>query len=254
MLRSLNEILGYKLTGRDGQLGKVHDFFFSDDDWTIRYLVMDTGPWIFGRKVLISPHVLQQPVWESESIPVNLTRDEVESSPDIDVAKPVSRKYEEELLTHYNWPVYWGATPTQSGHPIFVSPYLFTNKNDNNDDVAMQSHLRSATELMDYQIFATDGKVGSMTDFILDDENWQIRYMIVNTAGSELDADKKVLVALEWISRINVGSREIQIDLTRDAIKFSPAFDPTLPVNRQYEEVLYDYHGKPKYWQVVEKV
>ena len=253
MLRSLNEILGYVLMGKDGQMGKIHDFFFSDDDWTIRYLVMDTGPWIFGRKVLISPHVLQQPDWASESIPVNLTREEVKSGPDVDVAKPVSRKYEEELLAHYNWPVYWGVTPTQSGHPFFAPPYLFAKDDNTNDETARQSHLRSAAEMVDYQIFATDGKIGSVSDFILDDENWQIRYMLVDTADSQLDAEKKVLVALEWISKINVGSGEVHIDLTQDAIKFSPAFDPTLPVNRQYEEVLYDYYGRPKYWQVVEK-
>lgn len=249
MLRSLQELLGYELMAQDGQIGKVHDFFFSDDSWTIRYLVVDTGPWIFGRKVLISPHALRQPVWASETFPVDLTREEVKASPDVDVAKPVSREYEEELLAHYNWPSYWSISPTHAGQPFFTPPYMFTQTDDPEDENERQSHLRSAKELVDYRVFAADGEVGSMTDFILDDEHWQIRYMIVD-ASEKLDADKKVLVALEWIKNIKVESKEMLIDLTKDAIKYSPAFDPTLPVNRQYEEVLYDYHGRPKYWQV----
>ncbi|MDX1378951.1 MAG: PRC-barrel domain-containing protein [Anaerolineales bacterium] len=251
MLRSLKELLGYNLVATDGDIGKVHNFFFSDEDWKIRYLVVDTGPWIFGRKVLISPYALQQPVWTSETFPVNLTREGVKASPDIDLAKPVSREYEEELLKHYNWPAYWSITSSQAGQPFFTPPYLFVAQEDNTKE-KLQSHLRSATELIDYQVFATDGEVGNVTDFILEDEDWQIRYMIVDTNGN-LETGKKVMVALEWISRIEVGSQEIQIDLTQDAIKHSPSFDSTLPVNRQYEEVLYDYHGRPKYWQAVEK-
>jgi len=249
MLRSLKELLGYELMANDGNMGTVHDFFFSDEDWTVRYLVVDTGPWIFERKVLISPHALQQPVWASETFPVNLTRDEVKNSPDVDVAKPVSREYEEDLLAHYNWPSYWSISPTHAGQPFFTPPYLFAQEDDSDDDQSQRSHLRSATELVNYKVYTADGEGGSVTDFILDDENWQIRYMIVDSS-SKLDAEKRVLVALEWVSKIKVESKEIRIDLTQDAIKYSPALDPTLPVNRQYEEVLYDYHGRPKYWQV----
>lgn len=252
MLRSLNELLGYELMSKDGQMGKVHDFFFSDIDWMVRYLVVDTGPWIFGRKVLISPQALLQPVWASETFPVDLTREEVKSSPDVDVAKPVSREYEDELFAHYRWPAYWSITPTHSGQPFFTPPYLFAGDDDSDDEQPTKSHLRSATELTGYQVFTTDNsEVGSVSNFILDDEFWQIRHMIVDISD-KLDADKKVLVALEWIKSIMVASKEIHIDLTEDAIRYSPAFNPSMPVNRQYEEVLYDYHGRPKYWQAVQ--
>jgi hypothetical protein len=236
---------------KDGQMGKVHDFFFSDIDWMIRYLVVDTGPWIFGRRVLISPQALLQPVWTSETFPVNLTREEVEYSPNVDIAKPVSREYEEELLAHYKWPAYWSVTPTHAGQPFFTPPYLFPQGDDSDEEQSIESHLRSATELTGYQVFTIDnGEGGSMSDFILDDEFWQIRHMIVDISEN-LDAEKKVLVALEWINNIAVESKEIHIDLTEDAIRYSPAFNPAMPVNRQYEEVLYDYHGRPKYWQAV---
>ena len=251
MLRSLNELVGYELLAKDGQIGKVHNFLFSDEDWAIKYMIVDTGPWIFGRKVLIPMVALGQPIWISKTFPVDLTREQVESSPDVDVEKSVSRQYEEKLHEHYHWPIYLSTSVGATGTPAYIPPHLFTvkKKSGNNKDEEEQSHLRSANELFGYHVNAINGETGTVTDFILDDKDWQIRYMVVDTD----EFDKQVLVVLEWISNIEVSSKDVSIDLTRDAIKFSPTFDPNLPVNRQYEEVLYDYLGKPKYWQVVEK-
>lgn len=249
MFRSVKELLGYELMATDGQIGNVHDTLFSDEDWTIRYLVADTGPWIFGRKALISPEAFLQPVWASQTFPVNLTREQVKSSPDVDLAKPVSRQYEEELRAYYKWPVYWGVTPPMHGGPTYVPPDLFKRR-ERPDDPSFDKHLRSLNELLDYQVHAMDGRAGKVADFILEDEDWQLRYLVLDTS-EETGAEKKVLIALEWISSIEVEGKDIFIGLTQEAIRFSPEFDPTVPVNRQYEEVLYDYHGKPKYWQVV---
>lgn len=251
MLRSVKELLGYELMATDGQIGNVHNALFSDEDWTIRYLVADTGPWIFGRKVLISPEALLRPVWASQTFPVNLTQEQVKSSPDVDLAKPVSRQFEEKLRAYYNWPVYWGVTPPMHGGMTYVPPNLF-KKREQSDDASVDTHLRSVNELLDYQVIATDGKAGTVSDFILEDEDWQFRYLVLDTSEETgADKGKKVLVALEWINSIEVQGRDIFIGLTQEAIRFSPEFDSSLPVNRQYEEVLYDYHGKPKYWQVV---
>ncbi|MBE0669225.1 MAG: PRC-barrel domain-containing protein [Anaerolineales bacterium] len=249
MLRSIKELLGYELMATDGEIGKVNDCLFSDDDWFIRYLVVDTGPWIFGRKVLIATDSLRQPVWASKTFPVNLTREEVKNSPDIDLAKPVSRIHEEQLRSYYNWPGYWGMSHSISSGPIYMPSNLFDQRKGKPEPAPEeQSHLRSSSALLDYRVFATDGETGEVSDFIMDDEIWKFRYMVTDTSG-KLDQDKEVLIALEWINSIKVATRDIEIDLTLEAIRFSPEFDPTIPVNRQYEEVLYDYHGKPKFWQ-----
>ena len=249
MLRSLKELLGYELMAKDGHIGKVDDFFFNDEDWTVRYLVVDTGPWIFGRKVLITPQALLQPVWASETFPVDLTREEVKTSPDIDVAKPVSREYEEKLFEHYSWPGYWSMSPSASGRPMYFPPNLI-NHGDAVKKDEIKSHLRSATEIFNYSVDAVEGEVGSVKDFIIDDETWQVHYMNVDLS-KWLDSDKQILVALEWIGRIEVSANKVYINLPQDAVKYSPDFDANLPVNRQYEEVLYDYYGRPKYWQVM---
>ena len=133
MLRSLKELLGYELLAKDGLMGKVHNFLFSDDDWRVRYMVVDTGPWILGRKVLISMIALGQPVWASETFPIDLTREQVKTSPDVDLANPVSRQYEERLHQYYKWAHYWSMTTTIPGNPSFIPPQLFGVK-DKTDD------------------------------------------------------------------------------------------------------------------------
>lgn len=247
MLRSLKELIGYELLAKDGYIGKTHDFLFNDEDWRIRYLVVDTGPWILGRKVLVSLLALGQPVWASETFPVDLTRDQVKSSPDVNLAKPVSRQYEERLHQHYNWPAYWGMAAAIPGRPAYIPLMVFAGQEKDKDE----THLRSSKELFGYKMNAKDGEVGELADFIAEDDSWQLRYMIIDTSD-KLDSDKQVLVSLEWINNIDVALKEISIDLAQQAVQLSPAFDPHKPVNRQYEEVLYDYYGRPKYWQVVE--
>jgi stress response protein YsnF len=252
VLRSLEELLGYKLWAQDGHIGEVHDFLFSDEDWMVRYMFVDTGPWILGREVLISLQALGQPVWASQTFPVDLTREQVKTSPGVNLAKPVSRQYEERIRQHYHWPAYWRMNAALPGYPTHIPPQVFAGHEEEVDNEnEEESHLRSTKELTGYQVRAVEGEVGKVTDFIVEDEDWQLRYMVVDISDW-LEEDKQILVALTWISDIEVSRDEVAIDLTQEAVKFSPPFDPNLAVNRQYEEVLYDYHGKPKYWQAIE--
>ena len=250
MLRSLKELVGYRVLAGDGRMGKVKDFYFSDEDWIVRYLVVHTGFWVFGRNVLISVHLLGQPEWASQHFPVNLTQKQVQASPDVDLAKPVSRVYEEKLLQYYRLPPYWGVSAPLSGRPVYVPLQLTEGEHEAAGREWEQVHLRSAEEVFGYQVYGLDGEVGSALDFMVVDENWQLRYLLVD--ASSLEVDKRVLVALAWITKIDVAEKVVSIDLTREAVRFSPTFDPALPVNRQDEEVLYDYYGRPKYWQGIE--
>jgi len=97
MLRSLKKLFGNKILATDGQIGRVHDFYFDDQEWTVRYMVADTGGWLKGRLVLISPAALGEADWGAESFPVNLTRQQIGESPGIEEDLPVSRQQEIEL-------------------------------------------------------------------------------------------------------------------------------------------------------------
>ena len=108
MLRNVKDLRGYAIRATDGVIGEVDDLYFDDEDWAIRYLVVDTGNWLSGRKVLISPLAIGHPDWLGQLLPVSLTKAQVEGSPDIDTRKPVSRQQEAALLPLLRVPVLLG--------------------------------------------------------------------------------------------------------------------------------------------------
>ena len=234
MLRSVKSIKGFQIEATDGRMGKVDGFLFDDEKWIIRYLVVETGPWLFGRKVLISPAALGQPDWGSSSFPVFLTRDQVKDSPDIDLDKPVSRQREAELHQYYHWPPYW---------PMMVGAV----EQSRPKPVEGDTHLRSTSEITGYHVRAVDGRIGHVEDFIADDQAWVIRYIVLDTKNWL--PGKKVLINPDWVSSFNWGSGTADIDLDRKMIENSPEFVPHAPVNRAYEIKLYDYYGRERYWQ-----
>jgi hypothetical protein len=107
MRRTVKSLIGFHLGAADGEFGKVADFYFDDETWTLRYLVVTTGGWLLSRKVLISNAVLKEPDWNNEIIPVNLTREQIKNSPDIDTERTISRQQEIELVQPLRLAVLW---------------------------------------------------------------------------------------------------------------------------------------------------
>ena len=95
MLYRAATLKGYALNSLDGEIGKAEEFYFDDLHWTIRYLVADTGNWLPGRQVLLSPHALVAVKQKEKQIAVNLTKQQIEDSPPLTSDKPVSRQFEE---------------------------------------------------------------------------------------------------------------------------------------------------------------
>lgn len=247
MLRSLNGITGYKIKAEDGEIGKVKEFYFDDRLWTIRYVIVDTGDWLVNRLVMISPVSIGQPDPEEKILPIGLTKKAVEESPGIDKKLPVSRQKELELLDYYKeWPNYW---ETMGAHvpetAIIIARSMEEKERIAEDADTSDSHLRSTDIVMKYNIEADDDSMGHVDDFILDDEDWKIRYLVVDTVNW-LPWSKKVLIAPLWIKRIKWSEEKVFIGLSRDLIKDSPEYDPSEPINREYEIRLYDYYGRPQ--------
>src|SRR5947209_3460626 len=124
MLRTVKQLQGDKLGACDGEIGHVKDFYFDDVDWVVRYVVADTGSWMPGRLVLISPHALGPLYQGGRVLLVNLTREQIEKSPSIETHKPVSRQYEEDYHQYYGWPYYWQGDGLwgMSGFPVVPPP------------------------------------------------------------------------------------------------------------------------------------
>jgi len=249
MLRSIKEIYNYVLQAEDGEIGRCKDFLFDDEHWTVRYMVVDTGKWLLGKKVLISPISLGEPDWGSEHFPVRLTKKQIEEAPGLDEDAPFSRQHEIRWTRHYGLPYYWEGSGVwgKAGYPnaLFIKKELEVMSEEIAD--AVETHLRSAIEVSGYHIRATDDEIGHVQDFILDDETWTIRYIVVDTRNWL--PGRKVLVAPPWINSVDWAENRVNIDLTTEAVKNSPEYDPSAPVNHEYEVRLYDFYGRPKYWE-----
>jgi len=248
MLRSVKNLEGYLVEATDGDIGTVNQFFFSSGTWIVRYIVVDIGKWLSGRKVLIAPGmVLYPPDGDKRVITLNLTKQQIKESPEIDDRKPVSRQKETKLHKYFNWIPYWSLsagdyinTPIPTEEPI---PNQEPSANKEKGD----TELRSTKEVLGYRIRARDGEIGHVEDFIIDDQDWIIRYMVVDTRNWL--PGRKVLVSPEWIENVIWADLEVQTDLSQKAVKESPKYDSSAPVNREYEVRMYDYYGRPMYWE-----
>ena len=261
MLRSMKDLEQYAIGATDGPIGHVKDFYFDDDAWVIRYLVVDTGSWLSSRKVLISPMSIRQPDWIGKLLPVSITQAQVGKSPDIDTDKPVSRQHEIEYLGYYGYPYYWG------GEGLWgegMSPYALLplepvvgraeqrrdeeataraeREHQRNDD----PHLRSCQAVVGYHIHASDGEIGHVSGLLVDEATWAIRYMVVDTSNWWLGHE--VLIAPQWISGLDWSDQSVSVGLTRESVKNAPPYDSTAELNRQREAGLYEHYGRSGYW------
>lgn len=285
MLIKSKTIQNYKLRGIDGDVGNVKDFYFDDRFWTVRYLVANTGNWLNSRQVLISPYFLKDVDHASEVINVDLTKNQIENSPSIDRNMPVTREYEASYHGYYGAPLYWdgpnmwGANPyllrgrenwTNTGRTNAVPDYGATPgdsdaetagtaygentrlTNSGNEVAAdrgnsRDSSLRSTDDVNDFKIHsAGEDKIGHVDDFVIDDETWAIRYLIINTGN--IFTGKKVLISPQWIDHISWEDSRVYINLTKETIKEAPEFTEENGFTRDYETSLFGYYKKTPYW------
>ncbi len=225
MQRNIKSLIGYSIGATDGEIGKVEEFYFDDKSWVIRYLVVKTGSWLLGRKVLISPQAVQKIDWNKKDLPVNLTREKVQNSPDIDSDKPVCRQQEIELYGHYAWQRYGGSGFFAGGStPFLNSPIIVDEKvvreSDSNDDRKDDDiHLRSNNTVISYHLHATDGEIGHVNDFIIDAETWQIVSVVIDTHN--FIGGEKVLIPVEKIKELLWLESKVIVDMDIVSIKNS---------------------------------
>ncbi len=264
MLRSMQDLKGYTIAATDGPIGHVTDFYFDDERWVIRYLVVECGSWLSSRKVLISPISIGHPDWATRSLPVAISRKQVQGSPDLDTDRPVSRQQEIDYLGYYDYPYYWEGAglwgggaypdmmmPATTATSAVSRPLLPPGARDSalaevgrheHDD----PHLRSCLAVTGHEARALDGDIGHVSGFLVDEQSWAIRYLVVDTSNWWLG--HKVLVPPQWVTEVNWPKRQVSVHLNRDAVKFAPPYDPDVPLDRDKEIAVYRHYGRPVYW------
>lgn len=254
MIRSVKHLTKFDIVATDGSIGSVDDIYFDDERWAIRYLVVDTGKWLSGRHVLVSPLSVVKTEWGERRLLLSITRDQVRNSPDIDTHKPVSRQHEANYLKYYGYPAYWGHTALWGAfpYPMLPSPEQMAELEavsaEEQRRAAAQgdTHLRSISEVTGYLIRATDGELGHVDDFLIDDVSWAVRYLVINTSNWWFG--KQVLAAPSWISGIQWASKTVDVRVTRQAIRNAPLYDRAEHVDRQWEVAYHQQLNQPGYW------
>ena len=260
MLRRFGDLRSYTIGATDGDIGTVDDVYLDDLSWTVRYVVADTGGWLSGRKVLLSPASLRGIDGPGGRVLSNLTRRQVEASPSIDTQKPVSRQHEAELLSYYGYSPYWagpyrwgplaypyageGLLPPMADVPreSSVAEDLAAREHQSRDE-----HLHSAREVTGYGIRATDGELGHVEDLLIDEQDWAIRYLIVDPRSWW--PGPHVLIGVDWIRGVSWNDSTVDVEVSRDAVRGAPRFEPTGPFGRDEERRFYGYYGRPGYWE-----
>jgi hypothetical protein len=250
MLKNTAHFKGLVVRATDGELGTVDELYFDDESWAVRYLTVETGGWLGGRSVLISPMSVTEADWPAKQLDVALTKKQVENSPDISTHAPIARRHERAYLSYYGYPYYWeGPHPWGSAsYPsaLVSSANLAGEAKERMQAAEQDTHLRSTAAITGYHIDASDGEIGHVDGFIVDDEAWAIRYMEVATQNWW--PGKTVLISPEWIEKMSWRDEKVYVGLLRDAIQSGPRYDGLRPITREYEDRLHTHYGRPPYW------
>jgi len=255
MLESLNKLRDFHVHATDGDIGEITDGYFDDERWVLRYLVVRSGGWLSGRSVLVSPYAISGLDAQRRAVVTALTRKQIQDSPSIDTAQPISRHQEAGYLGYYGYPVYWpyttmwawGALPVVTPpDPVLREELLAAERARSDPGVTADVHLHSAREVVGFHIQASDDAIGHVEDFLFEDRTWAIRYVVADTRNWL--PGKRVLLSQHWIREVSWAERLVRVDLTRTGVERSPVYDAAHLPSRDYEERLYRHYQRPGYW------
>jgi uncharacterized protein YrrD len=201
MLRSLEDLFEASVNATDGEIGVVTNFLFDEQTWMIRYIVVKVGNWFSRHDVVIAVTAIDVPDWANKTFRAHLTREQVRNSPDIDSSKPVSRQQETAMREYYGWSARWHHLE----FPVALPPAGREFPPGTGDD----PHLRSSEHLAGYQVWAREGEIGRLRNFIVDESSWHISYLEVK-AGDWLHS-RAILIPTHWVLSVSWGKHRINL-------------------------------------------
>ena len=260
MLWNASALKRYAIAASDGPIGTVSDFLFDEASWLVRWLVVDTGNWLPGRKVLLPPSALGQLDAREHEFSVTFTKHQIKESPEIDSDRPVSRQMETSVYDYYGWSPYWGTgfniggydympgagMGTMGATSIATSPSpQATRRAKAIADARRRDgdpHLRSIAAVTGYHIHASDGEIGHVEDFLVEDTDWSIHFLVADTSNWWFGV--KVLIAPRLARRIDWMDRLVNLDVDRQKVKGSPLYNASKTVDWAYENHYHNYYGE----------
>ena len=192
MLQVISPLKGFSIEASDGRIGTVVDFLFDDESWKVRWLVIDCGTRLSGRRVLIHPSAILREDLEAEQFDVALTIAQVEGCPELGDDQPVSQQMEKRSTLTTVW-TRSGASPISrrswrhgfapDGAAVYGPGFARRGRSSRRRRAVTGAdpHLRSVVEVTGYRVHAVDGEIGHIEDLMLDGADWSVRYVIVDT-------------------------------------------------------------------------
>jgi hypothetical protein len=241
MLWSASAINGYAISGSDGKIGAISDCLVDDTSWLVRWLVVDTGNWLSDRKVLLPSSAVAHLDAKNENCSIKLTISQIKDSPDVDTDRPVSRQMEASVYDYYGYSPQWnggfgymggigtgGIGYMGGAMPISLEARrreeAIADAQRSRDDV----HLRSINAITGYHLHDSDGEIGHAKDFLIEDADWSVRYMVVDTMNWW--PGEKVLVSTQSVTDIDWADRVVNIN--ESIVERSKAVRRTMPPSR----------------------
>lgn len=245
MLLSLKELTGFAIQAQNGEIGKVNDFYFDGKDWVVRYLIDKMGFGPLGRQVLIAPASIEKAQWDQKNVLVSLLRGQVEKSPSIDQEKLLSKDAAQKQNNDEQWPSYMIGSDllNETDYSLTVSPLLIgqpMKRSNQGDKQSDEPNLHSCADVMGYQMSTNNGDLGFVDDFIVDDKNWAIHYLVIDAKKGL--GGKKILIAPDKIDWISWKKKKVSVSMDKEKIRACPNFDLSLPVKHEYEALLYEQY------------
>lgn len=257
MLWKASTIKGYAISASDGEIGTIRNLLFDDTSWLVRWLVVDTGNWLSGRNVLLPSSAIAHLDSAKKQCSINLTMQQIKDGPSVDTARPVSRQMESRVYDHYGYSPYWNSSYSYMGGLAYLGGFGYLGgmggarlnepRSTSEDEVAeMQRnsqdvHLRSFEDVNGYHIHASDGEIGHVADFLIEDGDWTIRYLVVDTKNWW--PGKKVLISPRSVKSIAWGDQLVNVDVNRQKVKDGPTYDASAPVDQAFDEKFLTYYG-----------
>lgn len=255
MLANTSIINGYDISASDGHIGFVSDFLFDDVNWHVRWLVVETGQWLSSRRVIVPSSALSALDPKQAECRINLSMQQIKDSPEVDTLRPVSQQMEASIYGHYGYKPYWN-DGSGFGGIGYLGGFGFSDGFGNemppssewsgevatakakrqNDDV----HLRSINEVTGYHIEATDGQIGHIEDFLVEDADWSIRYVVADTRNWW--PGKKVLISPRSVKDVDWAVKMVHVDVKRKKIKDAPAYDEFVTIDQEYQSQFLRYY------------
>lgn len=268
MLNVVSSLRNLEIHATDGMLGTVSDFLFDDNTWQVRWMVVDTGNWLPGRKVLVHPSAVVSADFDGRQLSVSLTMTQVKESPDLLRDRPVSRQMQNDLYSYYGWDPLWaggafggglqggamfggvarGAIASPLSAPVYFGANAVREAEHGVVEVGEgDPHLRSVAEVTGYHVHATDGNIGHVEDFLIESESWAIGYLIVDT--SNWWVGQHVLISPQAVKNVDWSDHSIEVDLARDKVRSSPSWNRADSITCEFERQLHQHYNWPNKWQ-----